>query len=146
MRLWEPGKRVQVDITAGKDHAKFGRSAIGARGQIQGFHNAGFEQRGEGHGTGGFDDDFHAFPDQARGGNDLFLGDQENAVHMAAQNGEGARRERSPQAVGDGVAGFEGLERSRSERAVGVVGVGGLAADDSNVLANALCAEAGSAE
>ena len=65
---------------------------------------------------------------------------------MLAQDRESARRKGSAQPVGDGVARLEGFERSGSERAVGVVGAGRLTANDSNVLSNAFCAEAGSAE
>src|SRR5579859_8088419 len=48
------------------------------------------------------------------------------------------RGEREAQAVGNGVAGVLGLQRSGGERPVSVIGAGGLAADDSNVLSNAL--------
>jgi len=44
---------------------------------------------------------FHALPDETHGGNDFFLTDQENAIDILAENGEGAREReaRKPSAM-----------------------------------------------
>ncbi len=145
-RLASPGEGGQVYISAGENHAEFGGAAVGTIRKIQRSDDARFQKRRDGHGAGRFDDDFHALPDEARGGNDFFLADQENAIAIFAENGEGARREGSAQAVGDGVAGIERLQSSGGEGAVGVIGARGFAAEDSNGGSNASGAEARSAQ
>lgn len=65
---------------------------------------------------------------------------------MAAQNGEGAGGEGGAEAVGDGVAGIEGLEGAGVQGAEGVVGAGGFAAEDVDIGAEGFGAEAGAAK
>src|SRR5205823_4435730 len=74
------------------------------------------------------------------------FGNQKNPFNVASQNGKGARRQGSAEAVGNGVAGILGLQRSGSQGPVSVVGAGRLAADDSNVSSNAFGGKASTAE
>src|SRR5712692_3212507 len=87
-----PGKGRKVHVPAGEDYAELRGAAVGASRQIQGSNNSWLEQRGNGDRAGRLDDDFHAFPDQPRRRNDLFLADEENAVHVAAEDRESAWR------------------------------------------------------
>ena len=141
-----PGEGGEVDVSAGENHAEFGRAAVGTIRKVQGRNNAGFQERRYGDGAGRFDDDFHTFPNEAGGGDDFFFGDQKNAIDIFSKNRESARGEGSAQAVSDGVAGIERLQSSGGEGAVGVVGARGLAAKDSNGRSNASGAEARSAQ
>ena len=140
------GEGGEVDVAAGEDDADFWRSAIGAGWEIEARGCSWLQERGDGYGAAGLDDDFHAFPDEAHRGDDFFFGDEKDAVEMFAQNREGARGERGAETVGDGVAGVEGLESACGERAVGVVGAGWFAAEDVDVGADAFCGQAGAAE
>ena len=104
------------------------------------------QQRSDGYRAGRFDDDFHALPDQARGGDDFCFAHEQNSGNAFAQNGEGAGGEGRAQAIRDGVAGLEGLQRAGGQRAVGIVGALGLATKHAYFRAQALRAEAGAAQ
>lgn len=136
----------EVDVAAGKDDAEFGQSGVCAGRELESGDSARAEQGSYGNGAAGLDDDFHAFPDETHGGDDLFLGDQKDAIEMAAQDCERARGKGSTKTVGDGVAGIERLESAGGERAIGVIGFGRLAAEEVNVGTDGFGAEAAAAE
>ncbi len=89
-----PRKGRKVHVSAGEDYAEFRREAIGAFRQTQRSDDSGLEQRSNGHGAGRFNDDFHALPDEARCRDDLLLADEEDAVHVAAEDRERPWRKR----------------------------------------------------
>lgn len=136
----------EVDVAAGENYAKFGRGGIEASGEIQVGCRAWAEQGSYGHGAAWLDDDFHALPDQAHGGDDFFFGDEEDAIDVAAENGEGARGQGRAKAVGDGVAGIERLESASGEGAIGIVGAGRFAAEDVDIGAEGFGAQASTAK
>ena len=107
---------------------------------------AGPEQWGQGYGAGWLDDDFHALPDEACGGDDFLFSDEQNAADTFTQDGEGARGERGAEAIGDSVARFEGLQGAGLDGAVGIVGALRFAAEDGDARTKALNAEARAAE
>src|SRR5207245_3439189 len=116
-----------------EDQAEIRRSAIGAYQQLQGSHDSWLEQRCNGHSTRWLNDDFHAFPDQPRRRNDLFLAYEEDTIHVAPQDRKRSRRQRSAQAVGDGVAGVLRLQRTSGQRAIGVIRALWLAAKHADI-------------
>src|SRR6202007_384909 len=118
----------QVDVAAGEDYAEFGGGSVGAGRKVEAGDSAGLQKWSDSYGGGGLDDNFQALPDGAHRGNDFSFADEQDAVKMLTQKGEGARRERGAQAVGDRVARFKVLQRAGGEGAVGVVGTLGVAA------------------
>ena len=99
-----PGKGREVHVSTGEDDAELRGAAADPFRQIEGRNNSRPQQRGDGHGARWLNDDFHTLPDQPRRGNDLLFADEENAFHVAAEDRESPWRQRSAQAVGDGVA------------------------------------------
>src|SRR6266849_3470687 len=140
---WNGGK---VHVPTGENDTEFRGVTVGASRQIQGSNNSGLEQRCNGHGARGLDDDFHALPDEPRRRDDLFLADEEDAAHVAAEDRESPWRKRSAQAVGDSVAGVLRLQRTGGQRAIGVIRALRFAAKDAHTRANPLGTEACSAE
>ena len=64
------GREVEVDVAAG---AELWRGGVGARREVERCYCAGLQGRGDGYGGGRLDDDFHALPDGAHGGDDFFF-------------------------------------------------------------------------
>ena len=91
----------EVDVAAGEDYAELWRGGVAAGREVEGGYGAGLEERGDGYGGGWLDDDFHALPDGAHGGDDFFFAGEQDALDVVAQDGEGARGERGAQAVGE---------------------------------------------
>ncbi len=119
------GKAGEIEIAAGEDNADFftgGADFIGNSGS-------------GGDGGGRLDDDFHAFPDGFHGLDDFGFGDGDNVVNVFFEDGEGERGEGGAETVGDGVAGAGGRDGTGTKRAISIVGVGGLAADDFDLRA-----------
>lgn len=104
------------------------------------------EDRGEGDGGGGFDDEFHALPDEAHGGAYFVVGYANNLGDVLLDDGEIALAEGGEKPVGDSVgvdrrndsSGFEGAER--------VVGAFGFAGVDFGGRPEIVRSEGGSGE
>ena len=64
------GEGREVDVAAG---AELWRGGVGARREVERCYCAGLQERGGGYGGGRLDDDFHALPDGAHGGDDFFF-------------------------------------------------------------------------
>ena len=84
----------------------------------------------EADGRGGLDDDFHAFPDEFHGEDDVGFGDGEDALHMVENNWEGVDSQGSAQTISHSV-GLDGWDESfLCERLIGVVGLLGFGSPD----------------
>ncbi len=62
-----PRERREVHVAAGEDDTELGSGAVRAAWQVEGSDDPWLEQGGNSDGARRFDDDFHAFPDQAGG-------------------------------------------------------------------------------
>ncbi len=144
--FWLEREGGEVNVAAGEDDAEFWRGAVGAGGKMESGDGAWLQQGSDGYGAAGLDDDFHALPDEAHRGDDFLFGDEDDPIEMLSENREGARGQGRPEAVGDGVAGVDGLESAGGQGSVGVIGAGRLAAEDMDTGPEAFCGEAGAAE
>ena len=84
-------ERPEVDVAPGEDEPDPQAAHRQAAGQ----------DRGDGDGPGGLDDDLEPLPDEPHGGEDLGLGGGDDRVDVPLDHREGARAERGAQAVGD---------------------------------------------
>src|ERR1700759_953034 len=99
----------QVDVSTGKNHTEFWFAPVSAGGEIQRRDRARLKERSDGDRGARLDDNFEALPDKTHGGDDLGLGDAKDSREIFAEDSERAWRERSAEAVGDGVGGVERL-------------------------------------
>jgi len=91
---------------------------------------------GGGDGSGWLDDQFQAFPENAHGGENFFLGDKSDFVNMLAENGKSERTESGAEAVSDGFGLRRRLDFAGGEGTVSVVGVFWFRADYANLRAH----------
>ena len=56
----QEAKKGSWATAAGEDYAEIWRGGVAAGREVEGCYGAGLEERGDGHGGGGFDDDFYA--------------------------------------------------------------------------------------
>ena len=68
--MQEAKKGSWATVAAGGITPSFGGACVAAGREIEGCYGAGLEERGDGHGGGRFDDDFHALPGGAHGGDE----------------------------------------------------------------------------
>src|SRR6056297_734133 len=115
---------IQVDVAPGQDNPHF----LGFE------HKPVAEYGGQSYCCRGLGNDFHPFPYQTHGLNDVFLGGGEDVVQVIADDAEGEGAQRGEQPVGDGVGSVDRNEEALLEGAVGVIGHLGLGGIDADIL------------
>jgi hypothetical protein len=146
VRLRSERQGGEVHVAAREDDAQLRRGAIRGGGQMEFREGSRAKEWSDGYRTARLDDDFHAFPNELHGGDDLCLADEQDAIKMAPQNRKCPRRERGAKPVRDSVARIERLQSTCGQRAVGVVGARRLTANDADVSTHGFCSQAGAAE